>query len=371
MKSGVRLHSNLRQVRIGLGLSQQELADRAGISRQAITSIETGVNAPSTIVALRLAQALGRRVEDLFRIDEGEVEIDAIPAQWCGRKHTGPVTLARVDGRWVAYASDSESVPVDGEGEWHAGAGTMSVKVFSDEVFHKPTVVVAGCAPALALWMRAAERWYASARFHSVFANSSQALDALASGEVHAAGVHLYGAGLPQESTPFVGSSMQGRTAVLVNLGVWNEGLFVKPGNPLRIRGVEDLLEPGVTIVNREAGAGSRKVFERALAEASIPLDRIAGFDRMASSHVEVAQTVAFGQADVGIGPEPVALRYGLEFIPLQEVRYDVVVWRDALESEPLQLLMDTLSQRRMRRQLQAIGGFDTRLTGDVVGRVG
>ncbi len=366
-----RLYSTLREVRTQLGLSQQQLAERAGVSRQAITSIETGVNAPSTIVALRLARALGRRVEDLFKIEDESPTIEATPAQCGGPKHAGPVTLAQVDGRWIAHAADAESVPVDGKGEWVKGADAMSVRILSDECLHTPTIVVAGCAPALALWMRASERWHGNVRFHSVFANSTQALDALIGGEVHAAGIHLYNPETGEHNTPIVSRRIQGREAVIVNLGIWNEGLFVRPGNPFRIKGVEDLAQPGVTIVNREVGAGSRRVLDAALAHASLPSNQVTWIDRIASSHLEVAQTVAFGHAEVGIGPEPVAARYGLDFIPLQEVRYDVVVWRDALDFEPLQMLMDTLSQRRMRAQLELVGGFDTRLTGEVVGRLG
>ena len=66
-----RLLNSLKEERARLGLTQAELADRVGVSRKTINTVENGVFVPSTMLALKLAAALGRSVEGLFRVDEG------------------------------------------------------------------------------------------------------------------------------------------------------------------------------------------------------------------------------------------------------------------------------------------------------------
>jgi putative transcriptional regulator len=61
-----RLHNRLRDERARLGLTQAELAVRTGVSRKTINTVENGVFTPSTMLALRLAQALGTTVEQIF-----------------------------------------------------------------------------------------------------------------------------------------------------------------------------------------------------------------------------------------------------------------------------------------------------------------
>lgn len=61
-----RLASRLKEVRTAAGLTQAELAERAGVSRKTVNTVENGVFVPSTVLALSLARALNTTVEDLF-----------------------------------------------------------------------------------------------------------------------------------------------------------------------------------------------------------------------------------------------------------------------------------------------------------------
>lgn len=63
------LGSNLKDVRTAAGLTQAELAERVGVSRKTINTVENGVFVPSTLLALKLAKALKCKVEDLFFLD--------------------------------------------------------------------------------------------------------------------------------------------------------------------------------------------------------------------------------------------------------------------------------------------------------------
>ena len=63
-----KLLNNLEAARKSAGLTQQQLSERAEVSRKSINAIENGVYVPSTVLALKIAETLGCRVEDLFRL---------------------------------------------------------------------------------------------------------------------------------------------------------------------------------------------------------------------------------------------------------------------------------------------------------------
>jgi molybdate-binding protein/DNA-binding XRE family transcriptional regulator len=370
------LCNNLKQIRLRLGMSQQDLAAIAGVSRQTIGGVEAGQYAPSTIVALRLAKALGCQVEDLFWLAQDTPEIEAIPAQHTPKGELLRLSLARVGGRWIAHpllSNDAfrlEMIPADGEGTYDPNSAILRVKLLDDLEKLDRTVVIAGCTPALSLWARAAERWHPDLRVHWTLDNSLSALHRLCRREVHLAGMHLYDPITQEHNVPFVRDALRDTPAVLINLGIWQEGLLTQAGNPLNLRTVKDLTLPGVRIVNREEGAGSRQLLERSLQQAGIDLQSVKGFDWIVRGHLEVARAIAMGKATAGVSTASVAAAFGLGFIPLHRARYDLVTLKPYLGEPPVQQLLSTLGHRRVLSQLEALGGYDTSQTGEVVATV-
>jgi putative molybdopterin biosynthesis protein len=368
-----RLQNNLKQMRLRLGLSQQELATCAGVTRQTISGVESGLSTPSTLVALRLAKALGCRVEELLWLEDEATTLEAVPAASVPAGCPARLVLARVRDTWVAHplsgdqAFRTELIPADAEGRLETGHTRMPVRLLDDVASLAKTVVIAGCAPAFALWGCAAERWHPGLRVHRIFANSTAALESLARGEIHAAGTHLYDPVSAQYNVPFVRRIIRDRTAVLITLGVWEEGLLVRPGNPRNVRTVVDLTQPGVPMVNREPGSGARMILEHALQQEHIPFEAVHGFERVVSSHLDVAREVLAGRAEAGISAASIATAFGLGFIPLQQVRYDIVVLKDYLHEPLVEQLLNTLSYQRLRSQLKALGGYDTSHTATIV----
>lgn len=375
-KPDAPLRNNLREIRTRLGLSQQELADLVGVTRQAISAVEAGLSTPSTTIALRLVRALGCRMEDLFWLDEPAPALEAEPARSFPVGQRTRLALARVGGRWVAHplsgeqAFRTELLPADGEGLLDLDAHSLQVRLLDEPENLAHTVAVAGCTPALSLWARAAERWHPGLRVLWTFANSTAALQALARGEIHAAGSHLYDEESGEHNVPFAWRLLPGRRLILINLSIWEEGLLVRPGNPKRLQRAADLAQGGVRLINREPGAGARLLLERILAREGVDPQAVAGFERTLYSHVEVAQAIASGDADVGVSAASVAAAYGLGFVPLHQVRYDMVIPREQMEEEPVRQWLSSLNHRWVRSQLEALGGYDTSLTGEVVATV-
>jgi putative molybdopterin biosynthesis protein len=365
VKSDHDLCNNLKQTRIRLGMTQQDLANIAGVSRQTISGVESGQYAPSATIALRLAKALGCQLEELFWLEQDMPNLEATPAENMPVGQTTRLSISRIGGRWVAHplvgndAFRLEMVPADGEGEW-----------LEDPRRLYQTVAIAGCTPALSLWAKAAERWHPELRVYWTFANSMAALHSLERGDVHLAGMHLYDEATQEYNIPFVRAAVQNTPAFLINLGIWEEGLLLQPGNPLAIKSVADLAQPEVKIVNREEGAGSRQVLVRSLQNEHIPPEAVKGLDHIVYSHLDVAYAVARGQVSAGVSTSAVAKAFGLDFIPLHQSRYDLVTLKPYLDDAPVQQLLDTLTHRRVLSQLKALGGYNTRQTGDIIATV-
>ncbi|MBH8563581.1 helix-turn-helix domain-containing protein [Nostoc sp. CENA67] len=375
MKQDNDLRNNLKSIRTRLGMSQQDLANLAGVTRQTISGVESGQYAPSVAITLRLAKALGCQVEDLFWLERDLPEIEAVLAKPVPAGQQTRVSLARVGGQWVAYpligkdAFRQDMIPADGE--TRIDKDKVRVRLLDDnlDTLHN-TVVIAGCAPVISLWARATERWHPQLRVQFNFANSMSALQSLCRGEAHIAGTHLYDSKTGEYNTPFVRDVLAGREAVLITLGVWEEGLLVKSGNPMGIKTVSDLVERGATIVNREIGAGSRLLLEQTLQNEQIPFHAVQGFDHIVTSHQDVAQAVALGVVDAGISTASVATAFGLGFIPLHQSRYDLVILKEYLEEAPVQQLLSTLGHPMVHSQLEILGGYDISKIGEVVATV-
>ncbi|QLE43759.1 helix-turn-helix domain-containing protein [Nostoc sp. C052] len=377
MKQDSDLRNNLKSIRTRLGMSQQDLANIASVTRQTISGVESGLYAPSVAITLRLAKALGCQVEDLFWLERDLPEIEAVLAKPVPNGQQLRVSMARVGGQWIAYpligkdAFRQDMIPADGESTSVAGTNKVRVRLLDDnlETLHN-TVVIAGCAPVISLWARATERWHPQLRVQYNFANSMAALHSLCTGEAHIAGMHLYDPETGEYNTPFVRDVLAGREAVLITLGVWEEGLLLKSGNPMGIRTVTDLVAGGATIVNREIGSGSRMLLEQTLQKEQIPFDTVQGFDNVLKSHQDVAQAVVQGSADAGMSTASVATAFGLGFIPLHQSRYDLVILKEYLEEAPVQQLLSTLGHRMVHSQFEILGGYDISKIGEVVATV-
>ena len=377
MKQDSDLRNNLKPIRTRLGMSQQDLANIANVTRQTISGVESGQYAPSVAITLRLAKALGCQVEDLFWLERDLPEVEAVLAKPVPNGQQLRVSMARVGGQWIAYpligkdAFRQDMIPADGEGTNQTGTNKVRVRLLDDnlDTLHN-TVVIAGCAPVISLWARATERWHPQLRVQYNFANSMAALHSLCRGEAHIAGMHLYDPKTGEYNTPFVRNVLAGREAVLITLGVWEEGLLLKSGNPMGIRTVNDLVAGGATIVNREIGSGSRMLLEQTLQKEQVPFDAVQGFNNILKSHQDVAQAVVEGIADAGMSTGSVATAFGLGFIPLNQSRYDLVILKEYLEEAPVQQLLSTLGHRMVHSQFEILGGYDISKIGEVVATV-
>jgi molybdate-binding protein len=197
---------------------------------------------------------------------------------------------------------------------------------------------------------------------------SGIALNALKRGEVHVAGVHLAAENSGTSNVLDLKRKLADLDCMVVTFAHWEEGLMVRQGNPKKIRTVGDVAKPTVRIANRERGSGARRLLDTQLAASRIKPDRVKGYSDELLSHLDVASRIKVGLADAGIGVRSVAAICGLDFVPLQRERYDLIIPKPYYETLPgLRALLDTIVTKPFRDELDALGGYDTRDTGKVV----
>ncbi|MGD0361548.1 MAG: substrate-binding domain-containing protein [Bryobacteraceae bacterium] len=378
MQDNRNIANHLTAHRQRRGFSAADLARRAGISRQTIYAIESGSYIPNTAVALRLARTLEVRVEDLFALPT-DAPVVPLPTekvtllpQSDGARAGDPMQLCRVDRRTLAvppspvpwYLPTADAVLVGDAGDVPPAGKTLkaTVQLFHHEYDLANRILVAGCDPGISVLARHLLR--AGVELVAAHRNSTEALALLKQGVVHVAGTHLRSEDGGESNLPAIHDLFARNSVAVVSLAIWEEGLVVARGNPKSIRAVADFARPDVSIVNREPGAGSRKLLDAYLARLGIAAGKVSGYDRLAAGHLPASWQVRTGNADCCMATRAAARVFGLDFIALETRRYDLAIRRPHLDHPPVAALLDTLNRAAFRRELEGLGGYDTREAG-------
>ena len=98
-----------------------------------------------------------------------------------------------------------------------------------------------------------------------------------------------------------------------------------------------------------------------------ITKDAIRGYTRECYTHLAVAAAVNGGRADVGLGIQSAAKAVGLDFVPLLSEQYDLVIPEFFYESQLLKPLLNLIRSKEFKKEIEALGGYTTSLTGKVI----
>jgi putative molybdopterin biosynthesis protein len=189
---------------------------------------------------------------------------------------------------------------------------------------------------------------------------------AIREGMTHIAGSHLLDPETGEYNTSYLKRYLGDREVTLITLVYRQQGFMVRAGNPKKILSVHDLLREDVTFVNRQAGSGTRVLLDYELARAGLPAAGITGYDNEEYTHMAVAVSVLSGKADAGLGILAAARALQLDFIPVTEERYDLVIPSRFLELPMIRRLLDIIGRDDFKKAAEAMGGYSTRETGKV-----
>jgi len=198
----------------------------------------------------------------------------------------------------------------------------------------------------------------------SAHLGSMGGITAVSRGQAHLAGVHLFDPETKEYNLPYIKKFFPDHKMHLVNLAYRMQGWIVPAGNPDGVDKINRLSELKLSFVNRQKGAGTRLLFDYLLEEAGISSHQIYGYNREEHTHLNIAAAIAAGTARVGLGILPAARAFGLDFIPLIEERYDLLMHDSFYKSREATLLFKIINDPEFHRQVEAMGGYSMRDAG-------
>lgn len=203
------------------------------------------------------------------------------------------------------------------------------------------------------------------------YLSSFEGLLALYEKKVDAAACHLYAVDEKSFNVPYVKRLMPGVKAVLINVSYRKQGFYVAAGNPKEIRGWRDLARRDISILNRRPGSSARILLDGQLCRMDLDPRQIKGYEREMKSHLTMAAAIADGEADLALGTERISRQIdGLDFIPLLEERYDLVLRRDAMETPEGEAILEILRSPAFIKEIRHFTGNDYRDMGRIVAEV-
>jgi putative molybdopterin biosynthesis protein len=331
--------NRVRGRRVERGLTQSELAERAGISRTAVTAIEGNKLVPSVATALSVASALDCTVEELF--GPPIQSTDTTSWAWEPTTNSSRYWHAAVFGRTLKYPASVSPM-------WTVLPDLSGDRPDAASIDSRETLVLACCDPAAGLLASQFQRT-TGMRLIVIPRSSSESLELLKQGLVHLAGLHFSTADCPQRNSDVVRARL-GNDFELIRLSQWQEGIAIPVAS--KHRTVRSVLGAKLTWIGREEGSGARQCLDQLLQGRRSPRC-------VARNHLGVATAIQSGWADAGVCVQLVSAEAGLRFLPVQEEAYDVCYPKTFVGDRRLAAFMNVVRSVAYRNLLSDLPGYN------------
>ena len=254
-------------------------------------------------------------------------------------------------------------IPQDREG--YEASEHVTVKLLRDrEVIERMLVITGSHDPLLDEVADIMRRQWRDSLVASSHVGSMGGIMAVKRGEAHLGGIHLLDEASGTYNIPYLKKYFPDGGVVLVECVGRIQGLMVPRGNPKNIKSFDDLI--GIEYVNRQKGSGTRVLCDYLAKQAVIDTTAIRGYDREEFTHTAIAAAIAAGTADAGLGILSAAKIYDLDFIPICEEQYDLLIAEDAMDLLPVKRLLEVLHGEEFAERLQRLGGYILKTPGEV-----
>jgi putative molybdopterin biosynthesis protein len=315
---------------------------------------------PSRFLEATLSRPLSSKLgaEEFIRVKLGKVG-KTLMASPASRGAGAVMSLVQADGFLI--------VPANSEG---IGAGEKAnIEMLRDEHEIENTLVFIGSHDnILDVLANLLHRRRPICRLSSAHVGSMGGIMAIKRGEAHLAGTHLLDEETGEYNISFIKKYLTGIPLQLINLAYRDQGLLVPKGNPKRITGFEDLTRQDVRFINRQRGAGTRLLTDMHLKQLAIDPDRVIGYEKEEYTHMNVASAIVSNNADTGLAIRAAAVALDLDFIPLAQERYDIILPKEHSDDSKVRAFLQTIMEsKNFRQTVEGLGGYDLRDCGTVM----
>jgi putative molybdopterin biosynthesis protein len=247
----------------------------------------------------------------------------------------------------------------------YPSAASSALKAGKTEPRH---LVITGQDVSLDVLARHIERHAPLIRPLRSYTGSLSSLISMIQGESDLVSTHLWDGDTGEYNLPYIRKLLTGYSYLVVNMLSRRAGFYVRKGNPLKLGDWSDLRRAGLRLANREKGSGARILLDEQLRLHGIEPTGLIGYETEQTNHWGVAGKVSSGEADIGVGIEKGASIVGnVDFIPLIQERYDLVMIKKPENREWIELVVNLLKSDSYQRELKAISGYDLTRTGQIL----
>ncbi|MBR0160234.1 MAG: molybdopterin biosynthesis protein [Oscillospiraceae bacterium] len=276
--------------------------------------------------------------------------------------------LPRGSGVVSSFMKADGLLEVPQETEGYAAGEEVRVRLLTDEKRIQNTLTVIGSHDPLLdeladLIHRENRRLFLS----SAHVGSMGGIMAIRRGEAHAAGIHLLDTATGEYNRSYIKKYFPHGGVYLVRCVGRQQGLMMQKSNPLGIASFADIVKDNVRYVNRQKGSGTRVLTDYLCERYGIDRERIYGYEREEMTHNAVAVQIACGSADAGMGIFSAAKIYGLDFLPICEEEYDLLIPESVWNTDRIRQLLKTLKSDAFRERLEAMGGYTVSNPGEII----
>ncbi|MCE2510039.1 MAG: helix-turn-helix transcriptional regulator [Alphaproteobacteria bacterium] len=253
----------------------------------------------------------------------------------------GEIPFRKITGKLLFPRVDIEA--------WLGGRPVGSASTQAEE--ERPLALVGSHDPLLEWALRES-----GCGIPAFFDGSSDGLDRFARGEAMAAGMHILDPSAGDWNRSLVAKRFGEEPVVLMEWARRQRGFILPKNTGHKIAEAADIR--GLSLVSRQAGAGAQILWEHLCTKAGLKAGEVTLVEPPARDETAVALAVAKGKADAGFGLECSARELGLDFVPLVEERYDLLIWRRAYFDPPLQALVAFCRRKSFAKKAADLGGY-------------
>ncbi|MBW2467552.1 MAG: molybdopterin biosynthesis protein [Deltaproteobacteria bacterium] len=315
---------------------------------------------PARFLEATLARPLSSKLgaEEFIRVKLGQVG-DSMMATPASRGAGAVMSLVQAEG-FLRVPANSEGL---------AAGETVRIELLRDEDEIKNTLVFIGSHDnILDVLANLLHQQRPICRLSSAHVGSMGGIIAVKRGEAHFAGTHLLDEKTGEYNVSFIQKFLPALPLQLINLTYREQGLLVPRGNPLNIKDFGDLVRREVRFINRQRGAGTRLLTDMYLNRLGISPEQVNGYDREEYTHMNIASAVASNNADTGLAIRAAAVALDLDFIPVAQERYDLILPKAFLNDPKVIALLSTIRENEeFRRIVEDLGGYDLRDCGRIM----